>query len=198
MWAERTQDFYKSPRSLSPSRSVDRNAVKSPSVSVSRATSVDREEGDRPIKRQRFEYAVWIDEFPPPTSLPDPVLAVRFVFRPVGGVLFSRISLQEHIAHEFDYKRAGKNVNREIRSKKNFKNPDIIDLLSREHNILEIGTNFKPEIFDPFIYPAEAFYDSLDKKQTDLYLKEEEAKKQASKQNTRVIDFVTASKAGKK
>jgi len=175
-WLEKTQDFYKSPRSDSP-RQLNEN---SPSASVSRQVSIERDSNlEPPLKKPRLDYSSWRLDFPEPVAPPDS-------------------DLVDSIAHGFDYKRAGKNINREVRMKKAFKNPDIIDVLSRQHNILEIGTNLPPEVFDPFAFPAEAFYDSLEKKQTALYHKDEEAKRMAASKGNRVVDFVAASKVGLK
>lgn len=48
------------------------------------------------------------------------------------------------------------------------KNPDILERLIKRHNLLEIGSNYPPEIFDPFAWPAEAFYDKLAQKQLEM------------------------------
>lgn len=99
---------------------------------------------------------------------------------------------------QLEYKRAGKNFLIGIKNRKQLRNPDILDQLAAKCDIIEIGSNFAPDVYDPFQFPAEAFYDALERKQHQLYMKEEEEKRVASMKGARVIDFATASKAGKR
>lgn len=93
------------------------------------------------------------------------------------------VALQRH-----EVRRSGANINRELKKKKQFRNPSILDRESARLGIFEIGSNLPLDKFSPSCWPASAFYDALLKKQDELYLKEEDKKKQSSR-GTRTIEF---------
>jgi len=81
-------------------------------------------------------------------------------------------------------RRTGGNVNRDLRRQKQFKNPDLLEKLIQENNLIEIGSNFEDDIYNPFRWSVESFYDSLAKDQAKLL--EDEQKEQRKKEEQRL------------
>jgi len=49
--------------------------------------------------------------------------------------------------------------------KKQFKNPDLLEQLIQKNNLVEIGSNFSGQVFDPFQWGEPSFYDDLAREQ---------------------------------
>jgi len=75
-------------------------------------------------------------------------------------------------------RKTGGNINRDLRRKKYFKNPDLLEQLIQENNLIEIGSNFDEKTYNPFQWGENSFYDSLAKEQAKLL---DEEKKKAEK-----------------
>jgi len=88
------------------------------------------------------------------------------------------IDLQEKVSKMF-YKiqNDGLDLNQEIQSKKSFRNPSIYEKLIDYCGLNEFGTNYPPQIFDPFKWGKESFYDELAKVQKIEMDKREKDKK---------------------
>jgi hypothetical protein len=50
------------------------------------------------------------------------------------------------------YKLEGITANKQFRSSKQFRNPDILGWLVRHCNIIEYGSEYPRELFDPFAF----------------------------------------------
>lgn len=103
------------------------------------------------------DLAKWREEYPDPeeTKTSQAVLAIVKKFS--------------------NLRRTGGNINRDLRRQKLFKNPDLLEHLIRENNLIEIGSNFPEGTYNPFQWDATSFYDALAKEQAKLL--EEEKKK---------------------
>jgi len=73
-------------------------------------------------------------------------------------------------------RKTGGNINRDLRRQKLFKNPDLLERLIQENNLIEIGSNFGDEIYNPFQWRETSFYDALAREQAKLL--DEEKKKE--------------------
>lgn len=96
--------------------------------------------------------------------------------------------LQEKITNLF-YKvqNEGLDVNKEIQSKKAFRNPSIYEKLIDYCGLNEFGTNYPPHIYDPLRWGKESFYDELAKVQkTEMDKRDKERK-----EKTKVIISIT-------
>lgn len=92
---------------------------------------------------------------------------------------FSWLVHQTRIQDLLTFKAAGASINRDLNKQKDLKNPDILDRLIKRHDLLEIGSNYPPEIFNPFDWPAEAFYDKISEKQLAMMEEKKKAKEEA-------------------
>lgn len=101
--------------------------------------------------------------------------------------------LQEKIAslHE-KRKREGTNLNNTIQRRTDFRNPSIYEKLIEFCGIDEKGTNYPPELFDPYSWGKESYYDGLDKAQKLDMEKREKERKERTK-----VEFVTGTKKTK-
>lgn len=90
--------------------------------------------------------------------------------------------LQEKISNLF-YKvqHEGLDVNKEIQSKKTFRNPSIYEKLIDYCGLNEFGTNYPPHIYDPLRWGKESFYDELAKVQKIEMDKRDKEKKEKTK-----------------
>ena len=75
---------------------------------------------------------------------------------PVSGGVMTKV---EQLLAE---RKKGTNLNDQLRDKKEFHNPGILERLVSEFKIMESGTNYSPDLFNPE-YPKELYYDSLAK-----------------------------------
>ncbi|XP_052743915.1 SAP30-binding protein-like [Bicyclus anynana] len=81
----------------------------------------------------------------------------------------------------------GLDMNKIIQEKKNFRNPSIYEKLIQFCDINESDTNYPPEIYDPFRWGKESYYDELAKVQkAEMEKREKEKKDKLSK-----IDFIS-------
>jgi hypothetical protein len=60
-----------------------------------------------------------------------------------------------------ELKAAGRSVNRNLYQSKAFQNPDILEKLITFCDIIEIGSNYPKEVFDPLNIDENDFYDKL-------------------------------------
>ncbi|KAL5006221.1 hypothetical protein ScPMuIL_015027 [Solemya velum] len=98
--------------------------------------------------------------------------------------------LQEKIAKLYEKtKREGSNLIASIQRKKEFRNPSIYEKLIEFCHIDEKGTNYPPEVYDPYCWGKESYYDALDKAQKAEMEKREKERKERTK-----IEFVTGTK----
>uniref|UniRef100_A0A182ITX0 Uncharacterized protein n=1 Tax=Anopheles atroparvus TaxID=41427 RepID=A0A182ITX0_ANOAO len=90
--------------------------------------------------------------------------------------------LQDKIAalHE-RMKNSNMDTNRIIQERKEFRNPSIYEKLIQFCDINELGTNYPPEVFDPFQWGKESYYEELAKAQKIEMEKVEKARKEATK-----------------
>jgi len=101
------------------------------------------------------------------------------------GVCDPRI--QAKIKKFHDMKAAGTSINDNLRNSKAFKNPDILEKLVCYCNIIEIASNYPTQLFDPFSYREEDFYDSIAAEQRRI-----EEKREAERMGRTHIDFTPA------
>lgn len=79
----------------------------------------------------------------------------------------------------------GLDMNKEIQSRKAFRNPSIYEKLIDFCNLNEFGTNYPAEIYDPLKWGKESYYDELAKVQkTEMEKREKERK-----EKTKVVNF---------
>ncbi|XP_036614307.1 SAP30-binding protein-like [Trichosurus vulpecula] len=98
--------------------------------------------------------------------------------------------LQDKIQKLYDWKiKEGMDMNYIIQSKKEFKNPRIYEKLIQYCSIDEIGSNHPKELFDPYGWSEDSYYEALAKAQKIAMDKLEKSKKERRK-----IEFVTGTK----
>jgi hypothetical protein len=95
--------------------------------------------------------------------------------------------VQAKIKKFHEMKVAGTSINDNLRKSKAFRNPDILEKLVLYCNINEIGSNYPPHLFDPFIFKEEDFYDAIAQEQRRL-----EEKREQERANRTQIDFTRA------
>ncbi|XP_043693770.1 SAP30-binding protein-like [Telopea speciosissima] len=91
--------------------------------------------------------------------------------------------LQEKINKFLAYKRAGKSFNAEVRNRKDYRNPDFLRHAVRYQDIVEMGSCFSKEVFDPHGYDKSDYYEEL--AEADMRC-ELERKDQGAKKNQRI------------
>jgi len=69
-------------------------------------------------------------------------------------------SVMEGVAKLLAERKKGTNVNEQLRDKKEFHNPGILERLVKEFKIIESGTNYAPDLFSP-VYDSDMYFDSL-------------------------------------
>jgi len=82
-------------------------------------------------------------------------------------------------------RKTGGNINRDLRRQKVFKNPDLLERLIQENNLIEIGSNYQDDIYNPFKWDATSFFDHLSKEQAKLLEKTEKELKMKEKADQR-------------
>eukprot|EP01132_Coremiostelium_polycephalum_P010955 gene10955-13419_t len=75
--------------------------------------------------------------------------------------------IKEKILRYHKMKQEGISINENLRSSSAFKNPFILEKLISFCEIKENGSNFAKEIFDPYGYSPDCFYEELSKKQRE-------------------------------
>lgn len=73
------------------------------------------------------------------------------------------------------------NMNKVIQERKDFRNPSIYEKLIQFCNINELGTNYSPDMFDPFKWGKDSYYEELAKTQKTEMDKLEKARKDKTK-----------------
>jgi len=68
-----------------------------------------------------------------------------------------------------DLKLQGRSINKNLYESHAFKNPDILEKLVAYCKIVEIGSNYPTELFDPLNLPTNDFYDALAKEQSAFF-----------------------------
>lgn len=113
-------------------------AALSPAVSSS-ATS------QPPSKKQRIDYAAWKAQYPGSAAgeKPDKELQVRLSLSSSLLLLILLTTSKAVVEQRFEYRRGGANINRELKKKKQFRNPSILDRETSKLGLLEIGSNFE-------------------------------------------------------
>jgi len=84
-------------------------------------------------------------------------------------------------------RKTGGNINRDLRRQKKFKNPQYLEHLIQTNGLLETGSNFRKDKYNPNRWEETSFYDALGKAQSDLMDEErrKEEKEQLRKENDR-------------
>lgn len=73
-------------------------------------------------------------------------------------------------------RKTGGDINRDLRRQKGFKNPHLLERLIQSHELYEIGSNFRKDVYNPNQWQKSSFYDALAAEQAKLL--DEEKKKQ--------------------
>lgn len=81
-----------------------------------------------------------------------------------------------------------KNITQTLRDSKNFNNPDILEKLVSFCGINEIGTNYPPELFNPFRFEPSDYYTELLEAQ-----RKAQEQRELEKSGRKKIDFVSSS-----
>ncbi|XP_055614142.1 SAP30-binding protein [Uranotaenia lowii] len=90
------------------------------------------------------------------------------------------LELQDKISTLYEKMRnSNMDTNRIIQERKEFRNPSIYEKLIQFCDINEMGTNYPPEIFDPFQWGKESYYEELAKAQKVEMEKIEKARKES-------------------
>lgn len=97
------------------------------------------------------------------------------------------IELQEKISNLYEKMRnSNMDTNKIIQERKEFRNPSIYEKLIQFCDINELGTNYSPDIFDPFQWGKESYYEELAKAQKLEMEKVEKARKENAKTEIQV------------
>uniref|UniRef100_A0A1Q3F7J5 Putative transcriptional regulator n=1 Tax=Culex tarsalis TaxID=7177 RepID=A0A1Q3F7J5_CULTA len=97
------------------------------------------------------------------------------------------IELQEKISNLYEKMRnSNMDTNKIIQERKEFRNPSIYEKLIQFCDINELGTNYSPDIFDPFQWGKESYYEELAKAQKLEMEKVEKARKESAKTEIQV------------
>ncbi|XP_058835076.1 SAP30-binding protein [Topomyia yanbarensis] len=92
------------------------------------------------------------------------------------------IELQEKIATLYEKMRnSNMDTNKIIQERKEFRNPSIYEKLIQFCDINELGTNYSSDIFDPFQWGKDSYYEELAKSQKIEMEKVEKARKENAK-----------------
>lgn len=89
--------------------------------------------------------------------------------------------MEEKIKNFFSKIEAGVDLNKKLQCNKAFRNPSIYEKLIEFCNVNELGTNYPPNMYDPFRWGKESFYDELGKVQKAEMDKREKEKKEKTK-----------------
>uniref|UniRef100_A0A182YEI2 Translation initiation factor eIF2B subunit beta n=1 Tax=Anopheles stephensi TaxID=30069 RepID=A0A182YEI2_ANOST len=147
-------------------------------------TIVDTDEENNSPAHSDREEPVESEHEPEPQRSPSPEKVDRaklYACRPEPKGKCSQ-ELQDKIAalHE-RMKNSNMDTNRIIQERKEFRNPSIYEKLIHFCDINELGTNYPAEIFDPFQWGKESYYEELAKAQKIEMEKVEKARKEATK-----------------
>lgn len=118
-------------------------------------------------QKPKMDFSNWGP--PPPTGPPDPALI-------------------EKIKEYHEFKRSGRSINRNLRKLKSFQNPDILGKLVKHCNIQQYGSNYPPELFNPYGYKDTDFYEQIGKSQEQLAINRQEAQSKRTR-----VEFVSGS-----
>ncbi|KAK6191690.1 hypothetical protein SNE40_003311 [Patella caerulea] len=99
-------------------------------------------------------------------------------------------TLQDKISSLYEkMRRDGLNLNATIQRRKDFRNPSIYEKLIDFCGIDSHGSNFPAEIYNPYLWSKESYYDELDKVQ-----KKEMEKREKDRKDKTKVEFVTGTK----
>ncbi|XP_052113966.1 uncharacterized protein LOC107473782 isoform X2 [Arachis duranensis] len=93
--------------------------------------------------------------------------------------------LQRKINKFFEYKKAGKSFNAEVRNRKNYRNPDFLLHAVRYQEIDQIGSCFSKDVFDPHGYDSSDFYDEI-----EADMRRESERKEHEKKKAQKMEFI--------
>jgi len=134
------------------------NSLKISDNSIRLTDSMNSPNEESPSKRLKtIDHSEWKNDYEGPTEPPCPILVSK-------------------VADYIQYKRTGTNINREYRRKKEFKNPNILEKLVEYYHIIEVGSNYPSDKFNPHKWKPSSFYDALDEEQQKCYEKIEKEK----------------------
>jgi len=109
-----------------------------------------------------------------------PVQSISLPPAPAGECLSH---IRKNVEHYTTLKEVkGLSVNDDLRDKKEFRNPGILELLMSMYNIKETGSNYPVDVFDPNGYDSRLYFDALRRQQAD---------RERRKEETKVREFVT-------
>ncbi|KAK1322379.1 hypothetical protein QJS10_CPA03g00759 [Acorus calamus] len=97
-----------------------------------------------------------------------------------------RKELQEKINKFLALKKEGKSFNANLRTRKDYRNPDFLQHAVRYQDINQIGTCFSKDVFDPRGYDKSDYYDEI-----EADMKREGERKEQEKNRSQKVDFVT-------
>jgi len=113
--------------------------------------------------------------------IPDPAAKRRALLPPEPkGACSAKLQSKFNKLHE-DKLRGKVNMNEYIQNRKMFRNPSIYEKLIQYCNIKEFGTNYPPEVFDPYGWPESSNYLNLAKLQKEEMDRREKARKERVK-----------------
>lgn len=96
------------------------------------------------------------------------------------------LELQEKICNTYEKMRnSNMDTNKVIQERKEFRNPSIYEKLIQFCDINELGTNYPSDIFNPFQWGKESYYEELAKAQKIEMEKVEKARKENAKTEIR-------------
>jgi len=111
-------------------------------------TSPQAESSSKRIKT--IDYSLWKTDYECPTDPPCPILVSK-------------------VTDYIEFKSSGTNINREYRRRKEFKNPNILEKLVEYYHIIEIGSNYPTDKFNPHKWNSSSFYEVLNEEQQKYY-----------------------------
>lgn len=76
--------------------------------------------------------------------------------------------VQRRFERYFEEKARGNNFNTVLQNRRDFLNPSCYETFIERYELQEKGSNFKPEIFDPFTFPDNCFYDAIAEEQRKI------------------------------
>ncbi|KAK7306519.1 hypothetical protein VNO77_44466 [Canavalia gladiata] len=94
--------------------------------------------------------------------------------------------LQRKINKFLEYKKAGKSFNKEVRNRKDYRNPDFLLHAVRYQDIDQIGSCFSKDVFDPHGYDPSDFYDEI-----EADMRRESERKEQEKKKAQKVEFIS-------
>jgi len=159
-----------------------------------RSTPSSEKESLTPVQSPSIQFSSSIPSINEPLSSPANVVpllslpSLEEILPPKPDLSLCSPHLKAKLQKFFALKKQGKSVNRNLRESHAFKNPDILEKLISFCSIVEIGSNYPREVYDPFGFENSGdFYDELAKEQQLMYERREQ-----ERQTRAQLEFVKA------